>query len=209
VHQIVYKVKLLLRSLIIRTQLKRFLELVLGTFVLAGRSQKVAPDDPALRVVGLLLHTLSYLFNRLHHIPLFELGEGPVHVSVVPVAVELFGLSAVVECLVVDHVDVEEEGKVVVCVWVLVVYQDALLQVLHCVLVVADLEVGQPQVIMQLSVVVVDALGLLEGRDREHVLALLVHRDPVVKERLPAARVALLEVFFCLYGQTLPVLGIE
>ena len=129
--------------------------------------------------------------------------------SVVPVAVELFGLSAVVERLVVDHVDVEEEGKVVVCVWVLVVHQDALLQVLHCVLVVADLEVRQPQVILQLSVVVVDALGLLEGRDCEHVLALLEHSDPVVKERLPAARVALLQVFFRLNGQTLPVLGIE
>ena len=73
-------------------------------------------------------------------------------------------------------------------------------------LVIANLEVGEAEVVVELGVVVLDALRLLERRDRQHVLALLVHGDAVVEERLPRARMIFLKVPFALDGQAVPVL---
>ena len=76
----------------------------------------------------------------------------------------------------------------------LIVQQDAPLQVLDRVLIIADFEVGEAEVIVQLGVVVLDPLRLLEGSDREHVLVLLVHGNAVIEESLPRARMILLKV---------------
>ena len=116
---------------------------MLGALVLAGRAQDEAPDDPALSIRWLFGHTLSDLLDGFDDVALFEFSEGPMHMRVMASSVELFGLTANIQRLLVDHVDVEQESQVVVGVGVLVVEKDALLEVLDGVLVVADLEVCQ------------------------------------------------------------------
>ena len=106
-HQVVDKVKLRLRRLILRVQLQSLRKLVLGPLVLARRAQYQPPHYPALRILRLLLHSFPDLLDSLDHVSLFELCECPVHVRVVIRSVELFGLPTDVQCLLVDHVDVE------------------------------------------------------------------------------------------------------
>lgn len=78
--------------------------------------------------------------------------------SVVPRSVELFRLSADVQCLCVDHVDVEQERKVVVGKRMSVIHQYALLEVLNGMLVIANFKVSQPQIVLQLRILVLDSL---------------------------------------------------
>ena len=101
--------------------------------------------------------------------------------------------------------DVEQEGKIVIGVRVLIVKQNATLEVLYRVLVVTNLEVRQSEVIVQLSVIVLDPLCLLEGRDRQHILILLIHRYAIIKEGLPTTRMILLQVSLALDCQSVPV----
>ena len=139
---------------------------MLGALVLARGAQDEPPNDPALGIGRLLLHALPNLLDRLDHVALLELGESPVHVGVVAGAVELLGLSADIERLLVNHVDIEQEGQVVISVWMLIIQQNAPLQMLNRVLVITDFEVGEAEVVMQLGVVVLDPLRLFEGSDR-------------------------------------------
>ena len=101
--------------------------------------------------------------------------------------------------------DVEEEGQVVVSVRVLVVHQNALLEVLHCVLIITNLEVCKTEIVLQLRIVVIDPLCLLKRCNGKHILTLLVHGDAIVEEGLPAACVILLEVLFGCDCKALPV----
>ena len=149
------------------------------------------------------------LLDRLDDVALLEFSEGPVHVRVVGLAIELFRLPANVQRLLVYHVDVEQEGEVVVSVRVLVVEKNALFEMLNCVLIVTNFEIGEAQVVVELSVVILDPLSLLKCRDGQNVLILLVHRDAVVKEGLPAACMILLQVALALNCQTVPVLLVQ
>ena len=82
---------------------------MLRTPVLAGRAEDEPPQDPALTVLRLFLHTFSDFLDRFNNVTLFELSEGPVHVSVVALSVELLGLAADIQRLRIDHMDVEQE----------------------------------------------------------------------------------------------------
>ena len=44
-----------------------------------------------------------------------------MHVGVVTVPIEFFGLAADIKCFFVYHVHVEEEGKIIICVRVCVI----------------------------------------------------------------------------------------
>ena len=156
-----------------------------STAIFAGRTQNEAPNDPTLAASRLLLHTLSDFLDCFDHIALFEFSEGPVHVSVVTLPIKFFGLTADIKCLWVDHVDVEQERQVIVCIRVFVVQDYALFEVLHRVLIVAYLEVREAEVVVQLGIILVDALRLFKGCNREHITALLVHGDTIVEESFP------------------------
>lgn len=132
-----------------------------------------------------------------------------MHVRVVTRTIKLLGLPANVERLLVNHVNVEQERQVVICVRVLVVEQDTSLQVLHRVLVISNFEVGQAQIVVQLWVVVLDPLGLLKRRDRQDELLLLVHGDAVVEEGLPGGSQVFLQVSLALDRQGVPVVRIQ
>ena len=71
-----------------------------------------------------------------------------MHVRVVAHSIELFGLSANVQSLCIDHVDVKQECQIVVSIWVSVIHKNALLQMLNSMLIITDLKVSQAQVIL-------------------------------------------------------------
>ena len=110
-------------------------------------------------------------------------------------SVILFGLTADVQRLLVDHMNVEEEGQIVIGVGVLLVKQDALLKMLDGVLVITDLKVGKAKVVVKLGIVLVNSLRLFERCDGKNVLSLFVHGDAIVKEGFPGAGMVLLKVF--------------
>ena len=107
VHEVVDEVELHLGCLIFAIQFQSLLKLVLSALVLAGRAQDEPPNDPALAVGRLFLDALPNLLDRLDHVSLLELGEGPVHVGVVAGAVEFLGLAADIQRFLINHVDVE------------------------------------------------------------------------------------------------------
>ena len=143
VHQVLDEIKLEFGRLVLRIELEGLLKLMLCTFVFAGGTEDKTPHDPTFGIKWLFLDAFADFLDGFDDVALLELREGPVHVRVVARPVKLFGLSADIERLFVDHVDVEEEGQVVVGVRVLVVQQDAPFQVLDSVLIVTHLEVGQ------------------------------------------------------------------
>ena len=104
----------MLGSLVFTFNLEGLLEFMFGAFIFTGGSENESPDDPIICVFRLLLDAFSDFLDSFHDIAFFKLGEGPMHVSVVTIPVELLGLAADVECFFVDHVHVEEESKVVV-----------------------------------------------------------------------------------------------
>ena len=87
-----------------------------GAFIFTGGSENESPDDPIICVFRLLLNAFSDFLDSFHDIALFKLGEGPMHVSVVTIPVELLGLAADIECFFVYHVHIEEEGEIIVSV---------------------------------------------------------------------------------------------
>jgi len=68
--------------------------------------------------------------------------------SVVTLSVKLFSLLTDVQGLLVYHMYVIKECQVVVCIRVLVVEEDALLQVFHSMLIVAHLKVCEAKVVV-------------------------------------------------------------
>lgn len=208
-HQVVYQVQLCLCCLIARVKLQSLLELVLSRLVLAGLAEDESPDDPALGIERLLGDSLPDFLDGLDDVAQLELSEGPVHVRVVPRSVELFRLPADVQRLRVDHVDVEEESKIVVGERMSVIHQYALFEMLNGMLVIANFKVSQPQIVLQLWVFIVDSLCFFEGCNRKHILSLFVHGNTIVKECLPARSVVLLQVLFTPDGQCLPILRFE
>ena len=92
-----------------------------GTLIFAGWAKDEAPNDPALCIERLLLHALPNLLDGFDDIAFLELSESPMHVSVVAMSVILFGLTADVQRLLVDHMNVEEEGQIIVGIGVLLV----------------------------------------------------------------------------------------
>lgn len=140
-------------GVVLRVDLESSSKLVLSAPVFASGTQDQAPHDPALRVIRCLLHTLADFLDSLDDIAFFKLREGPVHVRVMILAVVLLGLATNVQGLMVDHVDVEQEGEVVISIGVFLVKMDALLEVLDCVLVVSNLEVSKADVVMELGVI--------------------------------------------------------
>ena len=107
VHEVVDEVELHLGRLIFAIQFQSLLKLVLGALVFAGRAQDEPPNDPALAIGRLFLDALPNLLNRLDHVALFELGEGPMHVGIVAGTVEFLGLAADIQRFLINHVDVE------------------------------------------------------------------------------------------------------
>ena len=120
-------------------------------------------------------------------------------------SIELLSLSTDIQSLFVDHVNIEKEREVVVGIWMLVIEEDASFEMFHCVLVVSNLEIGKTQIVVQLSVIILNPLRLLEGGNGQHVLVLLVHGDAVVEEGLPRRGVILLQVSLAFNGQAIPV----
>lgn len=104
---------------------------MLGTIVLSSTSQDKSPNHPIMSIFRLFLDTLSDLLYSFDNVALFELCKGPVHMRVVSMSIEFFGLSTNVQGFFIDHVHVEQEGQVVVGVWMFVVQHDALLEVLN------------------------------------------------------------------------------
>ena len=81
--------------------------------------------------------------------------------------------------------NIEEEGQIVVGIGVLLVKQDALLQVLNGVLVITNLEVGKAKVVVKLGIVLVNSLRLFEGCNGKNELTLFVHGDTIIEESHP------------------------
>ena len=100
----------MLGCLVVGIQFNCFLKLVLGTLVISSTPQYQSPHDPILGTLWLLLDSFPYFLDGFDHISFFELGEGPVHVRVVILAIEFFGLPTDVQGFFVDHVHVEYEG---------------------------------------------------------------------------------------------------
>jgi len=119
-QQIQHETELGLGGLVLCIQFESLLELMLGTFVPASVAKYESPYYPIVFIVWLFLYTFSNLLDSFNNITLFELGKGPMHVRIV-IRIMLLSLSAGVKGLIVDHVDVEEECKVVVGVWMLVI----------------------------------------------------------------------------------------
>ena len=109
-------------------------------------------------------------------------------------SVILFGLTADVKCLLVDHMNIEEESQIVVGVGVLLVKQDAFLKVLDGVLVITNLEVGKTKVVVKLGIVFVNSLRLFESCDGKNELTLFIHGDAIVKESFPGACMVFLQM---------------
>ena len=101
--------------------LKGLLEFMFGAFIFTGRSENEAPNHPIICVFGLFLDTFSDFLDSFHNIALFKLSKCPMHVGVVTVPIEFFGLAADIKCFFVYHVHVEEEGKIIICVRVCVI----------------------------------------------------------------------------------------
>ena len=91
----------------------------------------------------------------------------------------------------------------------LVIHQDALLEVLHRVLVVANFEVSKAKIILQLIIIVIYPLSFLKGCDSKNVLTLLVHGYAVVEESFPTARMVLLKVLLRSDGKSLPIFRVQ
>ena len=85
---------------------------------------------------------------------------------VVAITIEFFGLAAYVEGLFINHMHVEQEGQIVVGEGVRIINQDASFEMLDSLWVVADLEVGEPKVVVQLSILWVNFLWFLERSNR-------------------------------------------
>ena len=109
------------------TQLECLLKLVLGALVLTGISKDKSPDDPAFGLKRLFLHTFPNLLNGFHDVSLFEFSKGPVHVRIVTLSIEFLCLATDIQCLLINHVDIEEECQVVIGVRMLVVKKNAFL----------------------------------------------------------------------------------
>ncbi len=157
---------------------------MLGTPVVPHCPHNESPYDPVVRIFGVLLYPLLDLLDRLGHLSLLEQCERPVSVTIMVLGVPHLGRSAHIDGLLVELVHVVYESKVVVGVWVQSVQVGALLQVVHGLVVLLVLEVGQTQVVLQLGVVGIDLLGLGEGADGSIELALLVETDALVEETL-------------------------
>ena len=94
---------------------------MLCTFVFSCGPQDQTPDNPALCILWLLLHTLPDFLDRLDDISFFKLCEGPMHMCVVALSVKFFCLLTDVQSLLVYHVNVIEESQIVVSERVLVI----------------------------------------------------------------------------------------
>ena len=114
-------------SLIARLKFDRLLKLVLGALIFAGVSKNKSPHNPAFSLKGLLLHTFTNLLDCFHYVALFEFCKSPVHVRIVTLSIEFFCLPTDVQCLLINHVDIEKECQVVIGVRVLVVKKNAFL----------------------------------------------------------------------------------
>ena len=115
---------------------------MLGRDVVAYCPQDESPEDPVLRVLPVLLHCLLDFLNGLGELPLFEQRECPVPVTRMGCWVIHFRLSAYLNGLRVELVHVEEVSEVVVGVDVAFVQFHALLQVVHCLIVLFKLEIS-------------------------------------------------------------------
>ena len=71
-----------------------------------------------------------------------------MHVRVVAVTIEFFGLATNVECFFVYHVHIEQESQIVVSKWMRVINQNASLEMFYSLRVVSDLEVGKTEVVV-------------------------------------------------------------
>jgi len=115
-------------------------------------------------------------------------------VAVVRVWVIHFGLPAHLDGFRVKLVHVEYESQIVVCVHVVFIDFGALLQVVHRLVVLLQLEVGQPQVVVQLRVLRLDLLRPLERLDCVLEVAHLVQAYSQVEKALERAPLRVLQV---------------
>lgn len=81
--------------------------------------QDDSPYDPVIRVSGAFFNALFYFLNGFGHFPSFEKCEGPVTMAVVMLGDVEFGLTADVNGLWVELMQVEKESQVVVDEFVL------------------------------------------------------------------------------------------
>ena len=86
--------------------------------------------------------------------------------SVVAITIEFFGLAAYVEGLFVNHVHVKQEGQIVVGEGMCIINQDASFEMLDSLWIVADLEVGEAKVVVQLSILWIDFLRFFKRSNR-------------------------------------------
>ncbi len=66
-----------------------------------------------------------------------------MHVRIVACAIEFLCLTTNIQSLSVDHMNVEQESQIVVCIRVSVVHQNALLEMFDSMLVVTDFKIGE------------------------------------------------------------------
>ena len=86
--------------------------------------------------------------------------------SVVAITIEFLGLAAYIEGLFVNHVHVKQEGQIVVGEGMSIINQDASFEMLDSLWIVADLEVGEAKVVVQLSILWIDFLWFFERSNR-------------------------------------------
>ena len=116
---------------------------MLSRFIFACLAQDKSPDDPALRVQRLLRHSFSDFLDSLDNVSKFQLSKRPMHVCIVACAIEFLGLATNIQCLSVNHMNVEQESQIVVCIRVPVVHQNALLEMFDSMLVITDFKVSK------------------------------------------------------------------
>ena len=116
---------------------------MLSRFVFACLSQDKSPNDPALGVQRLLRHSLSDFLDSLDNVAEFQLSKGPMHVRIVACAIELLGLATDIQRLCINHMNVEQESQIVVCIRVSIVHQNALLEMFDSMLVITDFKIGK------------------------------------------------------------------
>ena len=126
---------------------------MLCTAILACRAQDKTPHYPTLAILRLLLHALANFLYSFHYIAFFKFCESPMHVRVMALSVKFFSLTADIERLGVNHVDIKQEGQIVVCVGMFVIQYYALFEMFDSVLVVSNFEIGKAKVVVQLRVI--------------------------------------------------------
>ena len=114
-----------------------------GALVVADCPHNETPDDPVVSILGVLLYTFLDLLDCLSHLAFLEKSKSPMTVTVVCLWVIQLCTTANVYCLLVELMHIVQKREVIVGILVLWIELGTLLEVLYCLVILLELEVGK------------------------------------------------------------------